>query len=717
MPLLSQVILGSVILSNFVLGVFVLKNNPKSATNRIFFLLAGSLSIWISSMYLSSLPPFSIWLTRSTLFFAVPMNVLFFLLAHTLPYSKLRLTKKKLITLLIVGLFVMLLTLSPHAFSEIIVQGNTHEAVAGPGMAIFGLFSILLNATAVYVLFKKFRKSQGTEHEQFRYVMYGILIMFGLIITTIFFPVVLFKNTAFVPFTPLYTALFLGMTAYAIIRHRLLDIRLILARAISFIIFTLFCAIIYILILFVGFQKVFHLEVDFFIGAVALLIALLAALTFQPILRWLRHITNKTFFKDNYDSNELLGKLTRIMAQSIDLQYMTITILDLLVKEMHLTKSAFLIVKNDKIINTASVNYQKKELISPKMQELFTKHLKLQPFIFEETREGKLKEIFRSFDISLSIPIKVDKVNIAVLILGPKLSGEIYNVQDINLLTIFSSQAGIAIQNAQSYEEIKKFSKELEKRVEERTHQLKDAQERELAKARDIARLKDEFVFIASHELRTPVTAIRGFLDLVSNAMKDYPKDIKENLGFMSAASEHLNQLINDLLEISRSEAGTLKVAVKPTPLVPIIQSIIQEVSTQANERQIQIKLTVTAKNDIAMIDDKKFKEVIMNVLSNAVKYNRDGGTIDINVSQSGNKMTVEVKDTGYGIPKNQQGKIFEKFFRATNERTGEVLGTGLGLFITRMLVEKMGGKITFTSEEGKGSNFKTVLPCNDKKA
>lgn len=711
MQLLSLIILITVLITNLIISIFVIKNNPKSATNRIFFFLAIILSMWVAAMYQVTIPPFSVWMNQLTLFLATPMNIAFLLLAHTLPDTHIKLSKKKLTALIVAGILLMILTSTPYTISGIEIKNNVQSPIPGIGLLIFGIFSISLNIGAVYTLFKRFRKSTGIVREQFRYVMYGILLMFGLLITTMFLPILLFKNGSSIILSPLYTVFFLGMSAYAIIRHRLLDIRLILARAIAFFVFIFLCAGIYSLILFILVNNILKLDIDILTSIIAFSLAVSAAISFQPLLKWLRRITNMIFFKGHYDSDKLLTTLTRIMAQTLDLQYMTTSILGLLAKEMRLEKTALLILNKDNTTEIISIKYEKDLLASAELQKLFIDLERHKDFIFEELPEGKIKNMFRTYDISMAIPIKVENSPIAILVLGSKLSGEVFGSQDIEFLNIFAPQAGIAIQNAKSYEEIKKFNVELEKRVEERTHELKESQERELAKAQDIAKLKDEFVFIASHELRTPVTAIRGFLKMVSNAAKDFPQDVKENLSYMSAASEHLNQLINDLLEISRSEAGTMKIAVQPHSIAPVIQSIMQEVTPQAKQHSITINLEINAKTGLVMIDEKKTKEVIMNILSNAIKYNREKGKVDIRVFPVQDKVAIEVKDNGYGIPKDQQAKIFQKFFRAANKNTEDVLGTGLGLFITRMLVEKMNGEISFTSIENEGTKFTILLP------
>ncbi len=281
-------------------------------------------------------------------------------------------------------------------------------------------------------------------------------------------------------------------------------------------------------------------------------------------------------------------------------------------------------------------------------------------FLFEDLEEGPLKELFRKLEISIAIPVRVETTEVALLILGEKKSGEIYYERDMEFLSTFASEAGIAIQNAQAYEEIKKFSQELEKLVEERTKELRDTQERELAKARDVARLKDEFVFIAAHELRTPITAIRGFLELMSGSEKRPPKQVREYLDAISRASENLGNLINDLLEIARSEAGTMKIETRPVLLSKTILSVMRELKPLAKKHRVRLAVKIGANTPLVLAD---------------------------------------------------QEKIFQKFFRAKTPATQSVLGTGLGLFIARMLVERMGGTITFASKENKGSEFAFSLP------
>jgi signal transduction histidine kinase len=275
-----------------------------------------------------------------------------------------------------------------------------------------------------------------------------------------------------------------------------------------------------------------------------------------------------------------------------------------------------------------------------------------------------------------------------------------------------TSEIAIGIRNAQSYTALRKLSAELEQRVLDRTRELEESQAKALAKAQEVVRLKDEFVFLAAHELRTPITAIRGFLELTTDEMDKFPKDIQDNLLAISGASDHLNQMISDLLEIARSENGTASLAAKPTEFKPILDQVLAGLSSLIAEKDIALTVQMSPLPPV-LCDTSKTREVLINLIGNAIKYNREHGIIEITVyCPPGERfMMFEVRDNGYGIPKDQQAKIFQKFFRAVSKKTEDILGTGLGLFITRMLVERMGGKINFTSSGEMGTTFSFTLP------
>lgn len=262
-------------------------------------------------------------------------------------------------------------------------------------------------------------------------------------------------------------------------------------------------------------------------------------------------------------------------------------------------------------------------------------------------------------------------------------------------------------------EEIERLNQEIaeaSQALQQQNHELVESQERERIKNQEVIKLKDEFVFIASHELKAPVFAIKGFLELVESEKGKIPAKTREYLQDIHSASEHLNKLVNDLLQVARGEAGTIAFHSEPVDLLPTIELVVKEQTGVAHKRGIEIHLDAK-EHPIVMADASKWTEVITNLVNNAIKYNRDKGRVDITVAANASHLSVTVKDTGHGIPKEQQEKIFGKFFRASGKATEGVMGTGLGLFITKNLVEKMGGTISFTSTEGVGTTFVCMFP------
>lgn len=223
-------------------------------------------------------------------------------------------------------------------------------------------------------------------------------------------------------------------------------------------------------------------------------------------------------------------------------------------------------------------------------------------------------------------------------------------------------------------------------------------------KTAEALKLKDEFFYIATHDLKTPVTAISGFVSLLLEHKGELSPDLQEDVQSIKEGSDRLKQLVNDLLQVARSESGTIKVDLTPLDLKIVMDRTITQVSLPATAKKVTIDADVPS--TLVLADEKKLSEVLENLLSNAVKYNKEGGSVVVSSTKNDGYLTVTIKDTGLGIPKVQQTKIFQKFYRAQNDATRDIQGTGLGLFVVKMLVEKMGGSISFTSEENVGTTF-----------
>lgn len=218
--------------ANLLLAVFVYRNNRTSATNRIFTGLSILISYWLLIMYLSLHPqPVLSW-TRLNLFFAVPMNFTFFLLAHTMPSSRIIMTKRQFIICWLAGVVAMMAAVSPFAFTHLEqVRGNL-EVVPGPALAIFIIHTLVFDSLTIFILRNKFKKAfSPEERKQLSLMLVGIFLMLGLLIFTILVPVTFFQNRLFVPLAPLYALIFLATTAVGIVRYHLFNLKVIITEA------------------------------------------------------------------------------------------------------------------------------------------------------------------------------------------------------------------------------------------------------------------------------------------------------------------------------------------------------------------------------------------------------------------------------------------------------------------------------------------------------
>lgn len=237
---------------------------------------------------------------------------------------------------------------------------------------------------------------------------------------------------------------------------------------------------------------------------------------------------------------------------------------------------------------------------------------------------------------------------------------------------------------------------------------------RDISHEYEVDRMKSEFISIASHQLRTPLTAIKTYSHMLAEGYGgDLTKHQREFMDIILGSINRMNELINTLLDISRIEEGRLTIDPQTTDLELLVKEIVQELGPLAKAKRIKVGLSISTKQPQLRTDPLLVKEVCANLLSNAIKYTAAGGQVYVEVAEDSNNFIVTFTDTGYGIPKPEQKRVFSKFFRAENILDKESGGTGLGLYLVKQVVENLGGQIKFKSAEGKGSSFSFSLPKN----
>ncbi|HRY52823.1 MAG TPA: HAMP domain-containing sensor histidine kinase [Candidatus Portnoybacteria bacterium] len=223
-------------------------------------------------------------------------------------------------------------------------------------------------------------------------------------------------------------------------------------------------------------------------------------------------------------------------------------------------------------------------------------------------------------------------------------------------------------------------------------------------------KMKTEFVSIASHQLRTPLAGMRWSLNLLKEG-KCSPADSATFIDLLKENTDRMIKLVNDLLNVSRIEMGKNTFIPQQTNIYVLAQKVINGSSLFAQSNSISLKIDAPETLPNVRTDPDKISLVMQNLIENAIKYTRGQGEIITTLQASDGFVQIAIKDSGVGIPKAQQRHIFQKFFRSDNAMKNQTVGTGLGLFIAKAIVEQSGGKIWFVSEEGRGTTFFFTLP------
>ncbi len=235
----------------------------------------------------------------------------------------------------------------------------------------------------------------------------------------------------------------------------------------------------------------------------------------------------------------------------------------------------------------------------------------------------------------------------------------------------------------------------------------------DITREKMIEKMKTEFVSLAAHQLRTPLSAIKWTLRMILDGdLGEVSEEQKELMRRTYKSNERMISLVNDLLNVTRIEEGRYLFKPISTDIKPIVQSVVDFYKGEAEKRKLELEFKIlNEKIPSAVLDVEKIRLTIQNLIDNAVRYTLPGGKVTISLDCDGKEIKISVKDNGVGISQSQQKRIFTKFFRSDNVIRMETEGTGLGLFIAKNIIEAHGGSISFESEEGKGSTFYFTLP------
>jgi signal transduction histidine kinase len=278
-----------------------------------------------------------------------------------------------------------------------------------------------------------------------------------------------------------------------------------------------------------------------------------------------------------------------------------------------------------------------------------------------------------------------------------------YSYQDVRLLRISADEIAISLQNAVHFEAIQRFNATLQDKIQQSTRELRHTNE----KLRALDETKDDFISMASHQLRTPLTSVKGYLSMVIEGdAGEINETQRKMLSQAYTSSQRMVYLIADLLNVSRLKTGKFVLESAPTDLSKMIDEEIGQLTETAAARSLTLNYDKPVDFPTLMLDETKTRQVLMNFIDNAIYYTPKDGHITIELKDTGPTVEFRVIDDGIGVPKSEQHHLFTKFYRAGNARKARPDGTGLGLFMAKKVITAQNGVLIFDSKEGKGSTF-----------
>lgn len=431
------------------------------------------------------------------------------------------------------------------------------------------------------------------------------------------------------------------------------------------------------------------------------------ALTFSPIRYGTEEVIRQLFPYADYNSHQLIKRLNAISYSSLTLERLTTHFFQELEINLNVSHILFLTLDKDGNRTTRLHGFESIPDLEPLEILELTKATHQRPSVIHHIRPESLRRKLEVHHIQVIVPLTNNENLLGLLILGPKDTQHAYTTKDLKVLEAIAPKVGYAIQNTREYERVSTHNQELISNLENANQKLRDVNE----KLKHDDKLKDEFIYVATHELKNPVTAMRGYLSLIEEGrFGQIPDTLKAPLEQVLSSNQQLITLLNNLLQIARIEATNIAFTTKPIAICEVIDDVARDLKALADQKNLTIVHNYANPSITVVAEKERLREIISNLLSNAIKYS-DKGTITVSHEIDSDMLVTHVKDEGVGISEKDQKMIFTRFFRVEEEAAKGIPGTGLGLFIIKELIQRMGGKIWFTSKLGTGSIFSFTLP------
>ncbi len=703
---------SSVAVAIVILGLVVFLTNKRSRINHLFSLFSLSTAVWVVAACVSNDIRLGdkVSLYGNYLVFMFSYFASFFLLWFVVRLVSVEQVVKRLRIISPFVIFVGALSATPLVVAGVTPQEHVYAVEFGVLAPLYGVLLIGQLIASVVILVLGLKGARSRNRRQIIIIIRALIVALPVLVITQFIAPAMTGSFEITDSGILIMALPVYALYISVFRHGLFDIRLAAIRSVGYGLTIAAMAGVYILLAYAVSFVFFGGNVTSGVGLspANIAIALILAFIFQPIKHFFDQATNRIFYRGEYDTEEFFRGIGRILSFDTDLRMLLRQTSEYVSNnlkadrvffyingrgvfgERGLRKTSFPAVDIDEIVRYYQKHHEASEAI-------------VEGFVQDEA----IKRILMSHRVKIVLPLILQKNVIGCLFIGEHKSRG-FSPRDVRTLESISNELTIAVQNSLSVEEIRELNQTLQRKVEDATKELR-ASNRQLQK---LDEAKNEFMSMASHQLRTPLTSIKGYLDMVLQGdLGKVNATQKTVLSEAFLSSERMVALINDFLNVSRLQTGKFTIDRREGDLKEVVKGQVRMLKVVAKQHDLVIKEAIDKNVPVMDMDADKLQQVVLNFIDNAIYYSKPKTTIQVKLEMKGKEVEFTVQDTGIGVPQEEQAGLFGKFFRASNAKKRRPDGTGVGLFLTKKVITLHGGQVIFSSEENKGSTFGFRLP------
>ncbi len=689
------------IASLLFLSLAVFLNDRSRLSNRLFAGFMSVMAVWMLCTLAadaSDIPSTALRMLRFAVTIGNVIPLLFLLFGYAFARERLP-SPKALLGLLVAPLLLTIFSFSDVMIYAVEITDYGARPHSGPLYIVQTIYTCFYFAVAYIFMHLAGKFGSLKVKNQVRYMQLALLLLVitNATITTIFVNLD-GPESSIIGVLPSFLA-FNGLITFAIVKHRLFDVRAVIARAVAYFLLLISLGLIY-----AGVAATLSLismragdrYSRILLGFIASLVMALCA---TPLYKLFNRLTTRFFYRAAYSSYTVLQKLSEKLVISKP-EHIGQQALNVLCEALQPSAASFFTV------NGAAVEMQAHfgKVFSKENVDV-NQFLKQPSLIMSYEQQPGRSGNYTDTVMLLSSGDAIE----GMIILAPKQTGGVYTNQDIELLKTAAINIGLALVNAKKFVQIERFSKKLKIEVAAATRDLRLSNH----KLEQANQVMGDFISMASHQLRPKLTATAGFLDLLDKTGIPTASEQSELLGLAKQGVERMSDIVVDMLDISNMESQdmVLNTGSKKFDIVQLVSLEIKQVNSTLEKKRITLEAPTKPISILGLVDAVKIREVMANLLHNAVQYSDGVVVVRLTHPKSTDYVKVIIVDHGIGMTKDEQKRLFEKFYRSDGAKRIRPMGSGIGLYASRLIVEAHGGSMIVRSKKNKGSEIGFTLP------